>query len=210
MNSREIDGHEVAWDGHTVWVNSGEDGTSLARFSRAGIDVHKVFSEQLRTGNPCIACTHRDGEAMTHADWSRFQSLMLEHHGIAVPDDVRPDYLEKDRRVVITKEHLDLLAAMAHQLEVEENFGYVPQFNSKRPLGSSMRPSVARDIWIVLGRDDDEFDWDDEELHRELVGKMRECTSVLRAVLQSSDMLDFVGMEIPHDPGKVLERNDDG
>lgn len=95
MRSRIVDGHEVAWDGRTVWVNSGVDGCSLARFSRAGIDVHKPASEQSLSGNPCLACRHRSGEDMTLEDWSEFKALMREHHAVAVPDDAMPDYLKE-------------------------------------------------------------------------------------------------------------------
>lgn len=97
----------------------------------------------------------------------------------------------------VTEEHIKLLAGMAELMETEENFGFVPEFNAKRPLGSSMRASVARDVWVLLGNDDDQFDWDDADLHRELLDKMRECTPVLKAILESPDMDDFVGMKVP-------------
>jgi hypothetical protein len=90
-----VDGHEVAWDGRTVWVNSGVDGGSLARFSHAGIDVHKPAAEQSLSGNPCLACSHRGGKAMTLADWSEFKALMVQHHTVSVPDAAMPDYLKE-------------------------------------------------------------------------------------------------------------------
>jgi len=95
----------------------------------------------------------------------------------------------------ITEEHIQLLAGMAELLTREENHGFVPEFNAKRPLGNSMRVSVARDIWVELGNDDDDFDWDNDTLHDELIDTLRECTPVLKAILRSPDMKDFVGME---------------
>jgi len=96
----------------------------------------------------------------------------------------------------ITEEHIKLLAGMAGLMETEENFGFVPEFNAKRPFGSSMRASVARDAWLLLGNDDDQFDWDDDDAHNELLEKIRECTPVLKAILESPDMGDFIGMKV--------------
>jgi hypothetical protein len=59
-----------------------------------------------------------------------------------------------------------------------------------------MRASVARDVWGVLGNDDDQFDWDDDDLHAGLLEKVRECTPVLKAILESQDMDDFIGMDV--------------
>jgi hypothetical protein len=95
VKSCVVDGHEVAWDGRTVWVNSGTDGTSIGRFSHAGIDVHKPASEQSLSGNPCLACSHRGGESMTAEDWQTFRALVLEHYSIDVPEDAMPDYLKE-------------------------------------------------------------------------------------------------------------------
>jgi len=43
----------------------------------------------------------------------------------------------------IEEEHIQLLAEMANLLTLEENFGFVPEFNAKRPFGNSMRAVVA-------------------------------------------------------------------
>jgi hypothetical protein len=98
--------------------------------------------------------------------------------------------------ITIDDDHLSILAGMAELLTVEENHGFVPEFNAKRPLGNSMKVSVARDIWNLLGNDDDDFDWDDDEEHERLIGKMRECTAVLKHVLRHGDLGSFVGQEI--------------
>jgi len=97
MKTKIVNGHEVLWDGRTVWVNSGVDGMSLARFSAVGIDVHKTAEEQSMSSSPCLACSHRAGAPMSLEDWQRFQDLMREHHEVAVPDDVMPDYLKEAR-----------------------------------------------------------------------------------------------------------------
>ena len=97
MRTIIVSGHEVTWDGRTVWVNSGENGASLARFSRIGIDVHRVAREQALTGDPCLACSNRGGDPLLLVDWRSFQSLMREHHGVAVPDAAMPDYLKEAR-----------------------------------------------------------------------------------------------------------------
>jgi hypothetical protein len=85
--------HEVTWDGRTVWVNSGIDGGSLARFSRAGVDVHTSTSEQLLSGRQCLACTHRRGEDMTLAAWAQFKALVRHFYAVTIPDAAMPDYL---------------------------------------------------------------------------------------------------------------------
>lgn len=95
MKSQKVDGHEVAWDGRTVWVNSGHDGSSIGRFSRVRIDVHRPAAEQCFSGDPCLACSHRDGEPMTPDDWQTFRALVHEHYAIRVPEDAMPDYLKE-------------------------------------------------------------------------------------------------------------------
>lgn len=95
MHSQMSNGNEVAWDGRTVWVNSGEDGMSLGRFSRFGIDVHKTTKEQLRTGTQCLACSHGNGDSMKLSDWSRFRELMAKHHQTHIPEEATPRYLRK-------------------------------------------------------------------------------------------------------------------
>lgn len=95
MRRCEVDGHEVAWDGRTVWVNSGVDGSSIARFSHVGIDVHKPAAEQCLSGDPCLACSHRNGEPMTGPDWEKFRALVYQHYAVRVPQGAIPDYLKE-------------------------------------------------------------------------------------------------------------------
>lgn len=94
MKSQFIDGHEVAWDGRTVWVNSGQTGMSLARFGRAGIDVHMDAEDQMRTGRQCLACSHPAKGFAQLEDWHKFRELVKTHHGVTVPENMIPAYLE--------------------------------------------------------------------------------------------------------------------
>lgn len=98
----------------------------------------------------------------------------------------------------ITEEHIQMLAKMAELLTLEENFGFIPEFNAKRPFGNSMRAVVAADVLEATGYDRDDFDYEDDEQIRELIELielLQECTPVLKAILQSPDMKDFIGMD---------------
>lgn len=90
MRGRMIDGHEVTTDGRTVWVNSGVNGSNIARFSRAGIDVHNTFDVQREKGTECLFCTH---EPTNNEDWKKFQDSVREHYGVNIPDEFKPDWL---------------------------------------------------------------------------------------------------------------------
>jgi hypothetical protein len=97
----------------------------------------------------------------------------------------------------IKKKHIKLLAAMAELMETEANFGFVPEFNAKRPFGNSMSAIVARDALEVLGEDVEDFEYDDRDRINEALNLVRECTPVLKAILRSGDLYGFVGMKVP-------------
>ncbi len=79
---------EIVTDGSTVWVNA-DDGMSVGRFGRRGVDVHRDVAGQLETGEQCLACIH----GLPHAEgWEMFRSAIAEHYGIAVPEDFRPRF----------------------------------------------------------------------------------------------------------------------
>jgi len=81
--------HEIRSAVSAVWVND-DTGHCIGRFGRLGIDVHYPVAAQLEHGDQCLACSHgRTGEE----DWQRFRALMLEHHGVDVPDTARPGFL---------------------------------------------------------------------------------------------------------------------
>lgn len=73
---------QVVSDGRTVWVDAG--GYTVGRFSAFGIDIHTAEADG------CIDCTH---ERPDLAGWRRFVDGMLEHHGIEVLEEHRPDFL---------------------------------------------------------------------------------------------------------------------
>lgn len=86
-------GHQILWDGQTVWVNSCEDGSSIARFSRVSVDIHKSATEQIATGDQCLACFHV--EYPSHA-WNKFIRLLFEYYGVEAPEAARPAYAKDD------------------------------------------------------------------------------------------------------------------
>jgi len=90
----------------------------------------------------------------------------------------------------ITEEHIKLLAGLTEYLECEENFGWVPRFDAKRPFGNS-GGRVGYDAAELL-------DLDPSELNREYALQvLYECTPVLKAILRSPEMQQLVGIEVP-------------
>lgn len=81
--------HEILASANAVWVND-DTGHCIGRFGRLGIDVHHAAAAALAEPSQCLACTHG---RTSEAEWQRFRALMLEHHGVAVPDAARPGFL---------------------------------------------------------------------------------------------------------------------
>lgn len=79
--------HEITTDGVTVWVNSGIDGSCIARFGHFGIDIHRSMTDQRVSGSECLLCTH--GET-TAQDWETFKTGMLTHYDVVVSDKHKP------------------------------------------------------------------------------------------------------------------------
>ena len=75
-------GHQVQWDGRTVWVNSCKTGANLARFTKLRIDIHT------ENGEGCLACHNCTGRL----DWETFKTLIRELHNVIVPDDAEPTW----------------------------------------------------------------------------------------------------------------------
>lgn len=90
MQTEIVNGHEVSWDGRTVWVNSGVDGSSVGRFGPGGVDVHHPVSVQIEIGRVCLACSPR----ADRAGWESFKEAMQSHYAVAVPDEAMPRFLE--------------------------------------------------------------------------------------------------------------------
>lgn len=83
-----VNGAQVISGLNAVWVNA-PDGHCIARFGFQGIDVHRRLDQQGVLGE-CLACTHG---RTTPEDWTTFRELVLHHHGVAVPDDMRPGWM---------------------------------------------------------------------------------------------------------------------
>lgn len=80
---------EIIRDHKTVWVND-PMGMCIGRFQVGPfgpmMDVHESAERQLE-GHHCLDCARGD-----EATWERFVSSMAEHHGVTVPNDMRPDH----------------------------------------------------------------------------------------------------------------------
>ncbi len=84
----ETTGHEIAWDGRTVWVNSCKDSMCIGRFTKVSAEVHRDTEGQLTKGE-CLDCF----EDTSPAGWERFKASMLEHYNVTIPDNIKPEYL---------------------------------------------------------------------------------------------------------------------
>lgn len=76
--------HEIQVDAvkGTVWVNHGDDGSCVGRFSkRFGMDIHNSLSDQLAGKPQCLHCTHTPG---LEEDWLEFVRLMKHHFDIRI------------------------------------------------------------------------------------------------------------------------------
>lgn len=82
--------YEVLSDGKTVWINAA-DGSSIGRFSRFGIDVHKTLENQMKGEGQCLDCTHSKPSIQ---DWERFRTAMKSHHAVEVEECHMPDFLK--------------------------------------------------------------------------------------------------------------------
>lgn len=79
-------GFDISTDNVTVWIN-GPDGCNAGRFGRMGIDIHRSYDEQKKTGEQCLHCT---AGPVTAADWETFKIEMNRHYGVVVTDRFKP------------------------------------------------------------------------------------------------------------------------
>lgn len=79
---------ELLSDDRTVWINA-DDGISVGRFSRTGVDVHRDAAGQMETGEQGLACALDLPPAEA---WGVFVAAIEEHYGVRVPEAYRPDY----------------------------------------------------------------------------------------------------------------------
>jgi len=87
-----------------------------------------------------------------------------------------------------------MLAGLCEYLEVEENHGFVPCFDAKRPFGNSGYRQVACDIARLFGEYTDDLYDDEDQLHA-LLREFSECTDVLRFILTRADLSDVLGQK---------------
>jgi len=83
---------QLMWDGRTFWVNAG-DGSSVARFGPAGIDIHRTAKEQAEGANQCLDCRLATMDDVTagrfgreHRLWPDFEQGLREHYGVVIPE----------------------------------------------------------------------------------------------------------------------------
>lgn len=78
-----------------VWVNDSQGGC-VGRFGMYGVDIHRTTEEQVEGSPQCLACIHTElGKRTTEEHWQRFRDLMLQLHGVSVPDGARPGFLRE-------------------------------------------------------------------------------------------------------------------
>lgn len=82
---------QIMWDGRTLWVN-GSDGSSIARFGPAGIDIHTMTTDQLDGKSQCLHCVGADlldlgKRGRAHPLWGEFSKALREHYGIRIPEN---------------------------------------------------------------------------------------------------------------------------
>ena len=94
MRETIVSGHQVMTDGRTTWVNA-PDGSTVGRFSKWGVDVHRSAAEQLAGMPECIDCTHQKPGKTEWASegWGRFVTGVRDHFGVEVPDSFAPAFV---------------------------------------------------------------------------------------------------------------------
>lgn len=93
MREDVINNHQVMSDGRTVWVNSIAGG-AVARIGRSRIDVHS------KDNTSCEDCGPVEGDLVVM--WERFKAKVLEHHGVLVPDDFKPNWVKMNEATETT------------------------------------------------------------------------------------------------------------
>ena len=91
LRELEQNGHQIASDGKSVWVNDGMGGC-VARFGRGGIDIHSTTAEQIANGLACRFCTHA---LPTPMEWDLFRAKVEEFHGVRIPNLFMPLFIVK-------------------------------------------------------------------------------------------------------------------
>lgn len=82
---------QVSEDKLKLWVNSGETGMNIARFTAMGIDIHHDVRGQAE-GKQCLFCLPGPeplNPIPFEEQWALFKNKLKLHHGITVPKRVR-------------------------------------------------------------------------------------------------------------------------
>ena len=82
MRERTSNGHQLLFDGRTIWINGPETGFSLARFSHTGQDIHNNIEKQMK-GKACYAC--KPGP-MNLQDLEMFKAVMKDIFEVIIPE----------------------------------------------------------------------------------------------------------------------------
>ena len=75
---------ELSQTRNAVWIHSCDDGSTVGRFGRMGVDIHTSVTEQRGGASECRLCTHGK---VTRADWDLFREKALEFWQVTVPAD---------------------------------------------------------------------------------------------------------------------------
>ncbi|MFT6904200.1 MAG: hypothetical protein ACJAS1_000850 [Oleiphilaceae bacterium] len=75
---------ELSQTRDVVWIHSFDDGSTVGRFGRMGVDIHNSVTEQLNGASECRLCTHGK---VTRSDWDLFREKALEFWQVNVSDD---------------------------------------------------------------------------------------------------------------------------
>ncbi|MGO1078947.1 hypothetical protein [Inquilinus sp. CA228] len=82
-------GAEIVSAPGTVWIDDG-GGHRIGHFDGRGFEILHRRAEFWRPGRDRLVGRRL---ATTEDDWQHFRALMLEHHGIVIPDGARPGFL---------------------------------------------------------------------------------------------------------------------
>lgn len=88
-----VNGHQILGDGKTTWVIA-PDGSTVGRYSRWGIDIHRPLEQQVAGLGECLDCSHHypSDRSWAAEGWVRFTQGVLTHFGVQIPDAFRPGF----------------------------------------------------------------------------------------------------------------------
>lgn len=77
-----------------VWVHC-SDGSTVARFGLAGLDLHNSVTEQMQGKPECRLCTHG---WVNQQDWALFRERVLDWWNVAIPENaIDPKHFQRRR-----------------------------------------------------------------------------------------------------------------